>query len=244
VPAWPRPEPPAPMAPREHVAAQQALHVVVGGIVVFLLGAGALAAAAVNRDHRHQSSPAVESVSAGPVRGTPVARYVDDRTREARLAHGKVTAIVSFRSYLRESDAINVVAGARVRRWLVAAPGGEPTDTTDPKKWRESTARQVTGEIADFQQILPTLTQDPEFEQQTRKDLEADQRILTGLQQGSPIVFAVVVDGDAAAVRKLVDGKLVRLVDLAPREIADGGTVIGLRPEETVAAGDPPSRPS
>jgi hypothetical protein len=231
------------MSRREQVSAQQALHIVVGGIVVFLLGAGALAAAAVNH-HKTKTEDAAETVSAGPVRGTPLARYVEDRTAELANARGRVTAIVSFTTYVSDADAAKRTRGLHIDRWLIAAPGGEPKDTTDVKGWRESTIRAVTGEIADFEQILPTLNQDPEFEQQTRHDLEADRKILTGLQGDAPIVFAVVVDGDAALVSKLARTAGVRLVDLAPREVARGGTVTGLRPEETVAAGDPPERPA
>lgn len=243
--AWPRPEPPAP-AHRDRQAAEQALHVIAGGVVLFLLGAGGLAAAYVHHHSNHATPRAPGSivVSAGPVRATPVARYLSEREPILAKANGHVTAIVSFKAYLPDDQVASVVRGVHRTRFLVAAPGGEPDATSDVKQWRTATMRQAAAEIPEFERVLPSLSQDPEFAAQSRADLERDKKIVAALQNDAPIVFGVVVDGDAGAMRALSKKHDVRFVDIAPDAAAGDIDVHGLRPEETVAAGDPPQRPT
>jgi len=245
VDAWPRPEPIAPPRARRDPAAERALHVIAGGIVIFLLGAGGLGAAYV---HHHRRAPATSGtviVSVGPERATPIARYLAERSPVLAKAHGHVTAVVSFASYVPDDKVGARLSGLHHRRLLVAAPGGNPDVTTDVTRWRTATAAQAAADARDLEQAIPTLDQDPDFQAVDKAQLAADQQIIAALDHHGAIVFGAVVDGDADALRALAKHHDIRLVDVAPSAAqSDDVEVRGLRPEETVSAGDPEQRPA
>jgi len=244
VSAWPRPEPPPTEPnPRQRAAALQALHLIVGGMIVFLLGGGVLAVTRVNHRNNKNDTPVSEQ-PAGPDRAAPLEQYINDRKAELAQAKGRVTAVISLRAYTTEDQARAITNGVRVARWLVAAPGGEPDVTDNVKSWRDGVVRAAQDEITEFEKLIPTLSQDPDFERQSRQDLETDRKLVTAVQGGVPLVFGVIVEGDAAALRTIAKRDEVRLVDIAPGALSESADVHGLRPEETVAAGDPKERPA
>jgi hypothetical protein len=222
----------------------QALHLMVGGMILFLLGGGALAAASVSHHHKSTVRGAANAAPAGPDRATALERYIADRSAELGSAKGRLTAVVSFRAYATEEQAKRAVGNANIVRWLVAAPGGEPDVTDDVKRWRQGVVRSAQDEIAEFEKLIPTLSQDPDFERQSRQDMETDRKLVAAVQGGTPLVFGVVVDADAALLRTIGTRAEVRLVDLAPSAKSANTDIHGLRPEEVVAAGDPSERPA
>jgi len=244
VSAWPRPEPPPPQpSSQQRASALQALHLMVGGMILFLLGGGALAATAVNH-HKKSNDTAVTEQPAGPDRAAPLEQYILDRNAELRTAKGRVTAVISFRAYVTDDQARALAGGVRVQRWLVAAPGSEPDVTDNVKGWRDGVVRAAQDEISEFEKLLPTLSQDPDFERQSRQDMETDRKLVAAVQGGVALVFGVIAEGDADAMRAVAKRNDVRLVDIAPGALSESADVHGLRPEETVAAGDPKERPA
>jgi hypothetical protein len=242
VPAWPRPEDfratPDPAAQ----SAERSFRLAVGGVALFLLGAGVLVAGLAHR-HGARSESQVRTVSAGPPTGTPIPAYTTARHAALDIAHGHAVAIVSLRRYATESDARRIVHDVHVDRFLVAAPAGAPDVTADVGRWRDATARQADADAAEIDKLLPTV-EDPDFRAQYERDRDAYRVTAAALRRDAPVVFGLVVDGDADAFRRIAAGSDVRVVDLAPDDVAHGGDVTGLRPEETVAAGTPPERPA
>lgn len=175
----------------------------------------------------------------GPSFGAEVPGYVEERHERLDEMEGDVRAVVSFTAYASDEDARSTVGGD-VEGWLVAAPGGEPRVTADPSAWRVESADAAREEAAELEALIPTV-EDDEFAAQYRADVDRALELAEALDAGDPIVFGVVITGDAAELRRLRRAPEVRLVD--PVEPDARGAPRGLRPEETAVVGQPPERP-
>lgn len=175
----------------------------------------------------------------GPPPGAEVDEYAAARHERLDELEGRVRAVVSLTRYLDES-AVEEVVGGGIERWLVAAPGGSPRVTDDPAAWRDEFATAARAEAAELEDLLPTV-EDEEFAAQYRADLDRALEIAEALEAGDPVVFGVVITGEAGDLRRLLDEPAVRLVDPVQPEARDEPR--GLRPEETELAGEPPERP-
>lgn len=209
-----------------------------GGVVVFLLGAGVLVISAISQG---TDSPATLA-AAGPGPGTALQTYTTQRHLAIAETKGKSVAIVSLREYVPDDGVRAIVPGVTVRRYLVAAPGGKPEVTGDVSEWRAGARKLAIDERDALTKQISTL-ENPEFEQTSQQDIELLNKLIGGLDAKVPVIFGVIVEGDAEALAKLVTDPKVRLVDPIPPSTADDSTVRGVRPEEGETAGNPPARP-
>ena len=182
-------------------------------------------------------------VSTGPVVGTDVATYAARRRADLARLSGNATAIVSFTGYRTHAAAAQALDGVRLRAVLVAAKNGAPTVVEGAlSAWATTERRDAEGERANLLQMLKDTT-DPEFIAQFKSDVARLTALLSALDPNGPVVFGAIVEGSAAALRSLV-GPGVRLIDPVGRHVpAELSALHGVRPEETVKVGDPPTRP-
>ena len=177
----------------------------------------------------------------GPASGADVAAFVADRRLALERATGERAAVVSFERYLTEGEA-GALAGARAL--LVAGPGGEPAVVSDGvAAWVVAERRRARDEASSLESLLAT-TDQADFADIYREDIDRYTALATLLEPDAPIVFAIAVVADAGRLRALGRDPAVRLVDVGDSSsLPDAGRIRGLRPEERVRAGQPPYRP-
>lgn len=220
-------------------AAERALLRFVSALIVALLGAGVLVAAD-RRDDRDgsRSRPALAS---GPGAGDEVEVYARRRRSSLVDLKGRTWAVVSFSAYVSEPVARGLVGPVAVHALLAAAPGGEPSVVTGPLEvWAARARAAAAAERRELEAVLASGTvADPDFVGTYRDDVARLARVEAGSDPRGEVVFAVVVEAPAAGLRRLAGAPGIRLVD----PVAPGRRWSGLRPEETVVAGRPPTRP-
>jgi hypothetical protein len=196
-------------------------------------------------------SLAADGRGIGPLPGTSVPAYV--RARAAALAEvpdgEERAAVLSFAAYRTVDDAASVVAavdGVEAEAVLLALPGGRPVRASAGVEAGDVVAEQraqAAAEKAALEELLPTVTDD-DFRRQYQEDIDRLAALLAGPEDVGAVVHGVVVVGDGDALRRLAARPGVRLVD--PGRTATGpgpGSAVALRPEETVRAGAPATRP-
>jgi hypothetical protein len=155
--------------------------------------------------------------------------------------------VVSLSTYVNEADARRLFDGMPIRGFLVAAPGGRPTLVTgDLAVWAERTRSEATAEREQFEGLIPTLNPEDEadFIDDAKQQIQRLTRLEAEASADGPVVFAVVTVGEVADLRRLAATTGVRLVDLgAGIAVPETRRIRGLRPEETVTAGNPITRP-
>jgi hypothetical protein len=182
----------------------------------------------------------------GPLQGIELPTYREERRKALAEAAGRRAAVVSFARYVTEADVERLlaeVADIEPRSLLVAAPGGIPAVVDDLEDWASDQRREAKSEREELERLLPTI-EDEEFLLQYRSDIDRLRRLETSVDPKGAVVFGAVVVADADDLRALAGLDGVRLVDVGvgddvPRE----DEARGLRPEEVVEAGEPPSRP-
>lgn len=185
------------------------------------------------------------SSSIGPEPGDDLGGYVAGRATALSEATGDRSAVVSLPAYVNETQARAAVGQAKVVGLLAAVPGGLPSVVTG------SMAMWVNGQVADkrndrdeMQSLLPTVD-DPQFKTFYQDEIVRLDKLLDAVKPDGPLVFGVVVQAPAKSLQALAASGQVRLVDVGTTATLPQGTPIrGLRPEETVKANDPPTRPS
>lgn len=186
----------------------------------------------------------------GPLPGTAVSTYL--RARVAALAEvgdgERRAAVVSFADYRTVAAARDVVpAGVELEALLLALPGGRPSESSpnaDPSAVVARQREEAASEKAALEELLPTVTDD-DFHRQYQADIDRLSALLEAPKAPGPIVHAVVVVGPGAALRRLASATGVRLVDVGRTDRPPtAGAAVGLRPEETIRAGVPPTRPA
>lgn len=179
----------------------------------------------------------------GPPAGTPLATYRARRAAALQAVEGRRVAVVSFTRYRDEPEARAALRDVRVVRLLVAARGGEPAVVTGSlERWVETTARTLAEEREALTAMLDT--DDPAFRAQFTEDIRRIDAVRAGLDARGPIVFGAVVEAGGDELRALARTPPVRLVDVgATTKLPDAARTTGVRPEETIRAGQPRERP-
>jgi hypothetical protein len=188
----------------------------------------------------------------GPLPGSSVTAYVRSRSSAlAGVGDGDTrAAVVSFAAYRTVAAAraeVEAVDGVEVEAVLLALPGGRPTSVdagVDPSDVVADQRAQAASEKAALEELLPTVT-DADFKLQYQADIDRLTALLARPGDVGPVVHAVVVVADGAALRRLAGRPGVRLVDPGPAARVPGPAgVAGLRPEENIRAGVPATRPT
>lgn len=183
----------------------------------------------------------------GPLAGTAVAAYLQQRKSALPATTGTRAAVVSFSTYLTPPEATAALEGVEVVHLLVAVPGGRPVEADSGEKLDDLVKRQraeAEEERKALVELLPTVG-DPDFKAQYEADIARLTALLAAPAKVSDVVFGAVVVGPADKLRALSTRPGIRLVDVGPdAEAPTPGTVAGLRPEETTQANTPETRPS
>jgi hypothetical protein len=182
--------------------------------------------------------------SAGPTPGEDVPAYVARRQAALGRLDGRLVAVVSFDRYRRVADVVPLLRGTRVRAVLVAAPGGMPSAAQGSlRRWADDERRRALAERRELERLLLT-TEDPDFLRQYHEDIARLTALARSVEGSGEIVFGAVVEAEAEALRGVARRSGVRLVDPVARRLPEElPALAGLRPEETVKAGDPRTRP-
>lgn len=226
----------------------------VSALIAFVLAAGI--ALAITRNDESRGGGAVRAgdvgsvedaligTGTGPLAGTDVATYQAGRERALGEASGKWAAVVSMGDYMTQ-EAFTAEFGAyQPEAVLVATAGGEPEVVTgDVKDWAEQARTAAETERRELESMLAT-SDDKAFKAQFKSDIDRIGKLLENLDPARPVVFGFVVSGTTAELRRLDARPDVRLVDIVARKLPSSLTYLrGLRPEETVRAGEPRTRP-
>ncbi|HUP86141.1 MAG TPA: hypothetical protein VM143_10785 [Acidimicrobiales bacterium] len=184
---------------------------------------------------------------AGPLPGADVSAYVATSTGRLSEAKGRRAAIVSFDEYRTPEEADALLGDVDVRSLLVALPGGRPVVLAPHDDLAEVTKTQrdeATAEKKALEQLLPTV-EDPDFTRQYQADIDRLGRLLAARADRDDVVFGAVVVASASDLRAMAATAGVRLVDVgSTAEPPKPTTFAGLRPEEALEAGEPPTRPA
>ena len=183
----------------------------------------------------------------GPLPGTSVSDYVRAADAElAGVAAGRRAAVVSFSGYRTPEQARDLVSGGEVVSWLVALPGGRPQELApdrDLAAWTKGQRDEATAEKKALEQLLPTV-EDPDFRRQYQADIDHLGALLAAGSDRRDVVFGALVVASAGELRSLGARPDVRLVDVDGDDEPPPPTAYeGIRPEETIEAGEPPTRP-
>lgn len=184
------------------------------------------------------------SGAVGPVVGTPVAPYLDDRRSALAAAEDQPrTAVVSFTGFLEPEEVVDVVGSADVHLVQYRLPERTPRPAELEVPDGDVGAAvdgAITDLIADLRveedEVASTLESGVEDEA-FRVDYEARLDELKGLRNtlasDPAIVFAVVVSAPVAELRAMAEDRAVRLVDLAPVDAeVTSTTFFGLLPND------------
>lgn len=181
----------------------------------------------------------------GPPPGVDLGTYVETRKAALAQATGDRVAVVSLSEYSTAANARELVGSAEVLALLAAAPGGQPALVTgDIAGWVDSQTADARAERDEIQKLIPTVRGDPEFQSFYRSEVDRLDNLIDSIDPEGDLVFGVVVRAPAPFLQELGSRGEVRLVDVGPS--ADPGprpTYRGIRPEETVKANEPNTRP-
>ena len=186
----------------------------------------------------------------GPLQGLELGSYIGTRQKELAEASGRRAAVISFTAYVKEADARRLLEPVSVDALLVAAPGGKPVIVREElAAWATRTRTEAAEERGQFEQLLRNGGYDPKEDKEFIDDAKLQIDRLSKLEKAAapdgPVVFGAVVVGDATVLKRMATVAGVRLVDVGGEAtVPDDGRVRGIRPEETVTAGDPLTRPA
>lgn len=241
---------PAAVSQAEDEAIRRQILLALAAIVAFVLCAGV--ALAVTRGDAADddegglvsASEALVGTGTGPLAGTDVAIYTEGRRRALVEARGRWVAVVSLRDYATEADVKRDYASLDIKALLVATEGGEPEVVEGSLVGWATEARGNAEEERTQLQSMASSTDDAAFKAQFNADIDRLGKLLGALDPAKPVVFGLVAVAPAAELRTLSDRAGVRLIDVVARRTPSSLVRLrGLRPEETVRAGDPRTRP-
>ena len=110
--------------------------------------------------------------------------------------------------------------------------------------WVDAQMGDKRSERDEIRRLLPTVD-DPQFQAFYEEEVARLDALLEQVDPNGPLVFAVVVRAPSSQLQALRNSHQVRLVDVASSSKLDpDDPVRGLRPEETIKANDPPTRPT
>lgn len=243
----------SPEAELSEEGARRLILTALGALVLFVLCAGV--AVAVSRADSGRgsggddgglvsASQALVGTGTGPLNGADVATYSEGRRRALGEARGRWAAVVSLRDYVTEADFARLYGKLDVKAKLVATAGGEPELVTGSLSSWAGDARAAAEEERKQLQSMLSSTEDASFKDQFRADIQRLDQLLAALDPAKPVVFGFVVSASADELRALAAKAEIRLVDIFARRVpGDVSRLRGLRPEETVKAGEPRTRP-
>jgi len=222
--------------------------VVVAGTLVLSLKSldGTAPSAAAPAGGVQSAGPALVS-AVGPLPGVDLAAYVDNRRRALAMAKTDRVAVASLAAYATETQAkaLAGAAGINLVGLLAAAPGTAPSIVTgDMATWARAQTEASRQEADEIRKLLPTVD-DPSFKSFYQSELARLDKAVKSVNPDSPLIFALVVRGPAAALQQLATRSEVRLVDIGDgADPAPKADYRGVRPEEQKQANVPPVRPA
>lgn len=228
----------------EHQARRSATLFAVALIVVALGGLLFLLLRSDGSRSDDQPVGQLSSADIGPAPGTDLNTYISQREKALDDASGRRLAVVSFDQYVTEGDAKAAADSVSVTRLLAAAPGGPPSVVTGSiGSWVEDQVRVSREDRDELQKMLPTVD-DPAFRDYYQAEINNLTVLVDRVKPDGPLIFGLVVRGDAKDLKKLASRPNVRLVDVGESAKTSSDALYrGLRPEETVRADEPPTRP-
>jgi hypothetical protein len=147
------------------------------------------------------------AVRVGPPTGSSVDGYITDRSRSMREATAGDIAVVSFAQLQTPADAIAAVGDdVEVLYVLLRVP----LETASP------IARLLQEEQAFLELLASDSLNNAEFEADAEQQADLLKTARTQIDEGAPLVHAVVVQGPLQQLQALQDAPMVRLVDPAP----------------------------
>jgi len=211
------------------------------------VGLGGLVFVTVNRESFDDTGTVADSAvvtGIGPQPGVDLAGYANERAAALADAGGERLAVVSFTDYVSETQARAMVGQVKVVSLLAAVPGGLPDVVNGSlADWVNGQVAEQRKERDEIRSLLPTVD-DPQFAAFYQEEIARLDALLEGVDANGALVFAAVVKGSAADLKALSTTPGVRLVDVAASSKMSGDAPVGgLRPEETVTANDPATRP-
>jgi hypothetical protein len=237
---------PQPRIKREHLVYAAA------GLVIVVLGV-ALAALLAQRNvdnkeeaqllGQQQSGGAV--VSIGPLDGTAVQPYVQDRQAALDKASGQRATVISVDHYVTEAEARALAGQLQVVALLAAPPGGTASVVTGGMAaWAQEQKANAIQERDQNQQLLNNGVDDPDFKTFYQQEVARLNKVIAGIDPNGKVVFGVVVTGAAADLQAMAKHPGVRLVDVAPSAKLNPQTEYrGIRPEQTTTVNQHDPRP-
>jgi hypothetical protein len=228
-------------------------HIVWAGasLIVLLLGvalAFVLANRSVNNKEKAQllgQSERGGSVTAiGPLNGTDIAQYIPTRQADLAKASGERVAVVSFGRYVTAAEARTAAGQVPVVVLLAAPPGGAPSVVKgDLGEWAQQQKTAAVAERDQTAELLKTVD-DPDFKSFYQSEVVRLNKLIAAVNPNGPVVFAVVVRGQAADLQALGRTPGVRLVDVgASAKTSDATEYHGVRPEQTATVDQNSPRP-
>ena len=186
------------------------------------------------------TAPAENAV--GPSPGVDLAPYLEATKQALATATpaGERLAVVSLKAYKTEADAKKVVGDLPVVSLLVALPGRAPSATANLAKWIDDQKAAERAERDEIKKLIPTVD-DPSFKKFYTDEVARLDKAINAVPPN--LVFGVVVRAAPPRLQALAASADVRVVDVAPGELAADPLYRGVRPEETTVASDPPTRP-
>lgn len=222
------------------------------GLVIVVLGVGlAVLLAQRNSDNKEaaqllgQQESAGFVASIGPLDGTDVVQYVQERKAALDKATGQRAAIVSVDHYVTETEARALVGQLQVVALLAAPPGGSPSVVTgDMATWAQQQKAGATQDRDQTAELLKNGVDDPDYKSFYQSEVARLTKLLAGIDPKGKVVYGVVVSGSAADLQALAKQAGVRLVDVGPSaKVNDRTEYRGLRPEQTTTSNQHDPRP-
>ncbi len=178
----------------------------------------------------------------GPQEGESVERYVQARRAALDSVEGRQIAVVSLTGYASVETVADLIDDLELDRHLIALVGDEARATRSVDETIDEVVSDAEAQLAEIEQIAPTVEDDPEFSQFYADEIERYRRLIASAGEGG-IVYGMVVEGSAADLRALASRASVRLVDVVPAGAERDASLLGLRPEEATTVGTPTFRP-
>jgi len=235
---------PQPRIKREHLVWAAA------ALVIVVLGVGLAALLAQrNADNKQaaqllgQQTSGGAVVSIGPLDGTDVSQYTQDRQAALDKATGERAAVVSLGAYVTQAEARAAVGQLHVVGLLACAPGGTPSFVSgDMAAWAQQQKASATQDRDQNAELFRNGVDDADFRAFYQSEVARLNKLIAGIDPNGKVVFGVVVTGPATDLQTLAKQKGVRLVDVAPSaKVNDQTSYAGIRPEQgaTVNQHDP-----
>ncbi len=215
-------------------------------------GVPSAAPGATDVDEVTDDGPVTDAGAAtvGPSIGGAIDDHIAEREAELEAADSDARrlAVVSFNGYLDADTVAGIVGEGTLEAQLrVPSEGEEPfrvvvadgdlSEAVAAELERERD--RIAAEEEEFRRLLDSGTiEDPEFEAFYEAEIERLAGMRNLLDSGSGTVFAVVLEARVDDLRVLADHEEVRLVDIAPGDVAtlEDATFYGLLPDESSSA--------